>query len=82
MSLMYPTIFALGLRGLGRDSKVGGSLIVMSIVGGAVLTPLMGIVADRSRSLALAYSIPLFGYVVIAIFSLYILSSASPYPER
>jgi FHS family L-fucose permease-like MFS transporter len=66
MSLMYPTIFALGLQGLGQDSKVGGSLIVMAIVGGAVLTPVMGVIADTSKNLAYAYGIPLLGYVVIA----------------
>lgn len=42
MSVMFPTIFALGIEGLGNDTKIGGSLIVMAIVGGAVLTPLMG----------------------------------------
>jgi FHS family L-fucose permease-like MFS transporter len=69
MSLMYPTIFALGLHGLGADSKLGGSLLVMAIAGGAVLTPLMGVLADRSSSVALAYSIPLAGYIVIAWYS-------------
>jgi FHS family L-fucose permease-like MFS transporter len=69
MSLMYPTIFASGIQGLGTSSKVGGSLIVMAIVGGAVLTPLMGVISDRSRSLALAYSIPLVGYIIIACYS-------------
>ncbi len=39
MSLMFPTIFALGLRGLGPNTKVGGSLIVMAIIGGAIFTP-------------------------------------------
>jgi len=71
MSLMYPTIFALGLHGLGPDSKVGGSFIVMAIIGGAVLTPLMGIIADASRNLAYAYVIPLFGYGVIAGYSFF-----------
>ncbi len=66
MSLMYPTIFAMGLQGLGADSKVGGSLIVMAIIGGAVLTPLMGIIADSSGSLAISYIIPLVGYICIA----------------
>ncbi len=42
MSVMFPTIFALGIDGLGRNTKIGGSLIVMSMVGGAILTPLMG----------------------------------------
>jgi FHS family L-fucose permease-like MFS transporter len=69
MSLMYPTIFALGLHGLGQDSKVGGSLIVMAIVGGAVLTPVMGVIADSSKSLAYAYGVPLLGYVVIASYA-------------
>jgi FHS family L-fucose permease-like MFS transporter len=71
MSLMYPTIFALGLQGLGADSKVGGSFIVMAIIGGAILTPVMGIVSDRQKSLAIAYLVPFFGYCVIAGYSLY-----------
>jgi FHS family L-fucose permease-like MFS transporter len=74
MSLMYPTIFALGLRGLGADSKVGGSLIVMAIIGGAVLTPLMGIVADSSNSVAYAYAIPMLGYAFIAAYSFFVQS--------
>jgi FHS family L-fucose permease-like MFS transporter len=69
MSLMYPTIFALGLQGLGTDSKLGGSLLVMAIAGGAVLTPVMGVLADRTSSVALAYGIPLLGYVLIACYS-------------
>jgi len=78
MSLMYPTIFALGLQGLGSDSKVGGSLIVMAIVGGAVLTPLMGIIADWSRNIAYAYSIPLLGYVFIAWYSFFAQTRKAP----
>ena len=79
MSLMYPTIFALGLHGLGKDSKVGGSLIVMSIVGGAVLTPIMGIIADSSKSLAYAYCVPLAGYVLIACYAF--LAQGAPRPQ-
>jgi MFS transporter, FHS family, L-fucose permease len=71
MSLMFPTIFALGLKGLGRNTKIGGSLLVMAIVGGAVLTPLMGYISERCNSLALAYSVPLFGYIVVALYSFY-----------
>lgn len=69
MSLMFPTIFALGLKGLGPNTKIGGSLLVMAIVGGAVVPPLMGLVSERFHSLALAYSIPLFAYVYIGIYS-------------
>ncbi len=69
MSLMYPTIFSLGLHDLGSDTKVGGSLLVMAIVGGAVLTPVMGVIADRTHNIALAYAIPLAGYLVIAAYA-------------
>jgi MFS transporter, FHS family, L-fucose permease len=69
MSLMFPTIFALGLKGLGPNTKLGGSLLVMAIVGGAVLTPIMGFISVKTRSLALAYSVPLLAYVVIALYS-------------
>jgi FHS family L-fucose permease-like MFS transporter len=69
MSLMFPTIFALGLKGLGPNTKLGGSLLVMAIVGGAVLTPLMGFISEKAHSLALAYSVPLVAYVVIALYS-------------
>jgi FHS family L-fucose permease-like MFS transporter len=71
MSLIYPTIFSLGLHGLGSDSKVGGSLLVMAIVGGAALTPAMGVLADRSHNLALAYTVPLLGYLVIAGYAMF-----------
>jgi FHS family L-fucose permease-like MFS transporter len=69
MSLMYPTIFAQGIRGLKENTKVGGSFIVMAIVGGAVLTPVMGLISVHSGSLALAYIIPLVGYLFIAFYS-------------
>ncbi len=69
MSLMFPTIFALGLAGLGPNTKIGGSLLVMAIVGGAVLTPLMGLISQGSHSIAIAYAVPLAGYVAVALFT-------------
>jgi FHS family L-fucose permease-like MFS transporter len=69
MSLMYPTIFAQGIRGLGENTKLGGSLIVMAIVGGAVLTPLMGFISVRFGGLATAYVVPALAYLLIAIYS-------------
>jgi FHS family L-fucose permease-like MFS transporter len=69
MSVMFPTIFALGLRGLGANTKIGGSILVMSIIGGAVLTPVMGLISEMSHSIALAYVVPLFAYVCVALFS-------------
>jgi FHS family L-fucose permease-like MFS transporter len=68
MSLMFPTIFALGLKELGPNTKVGGSMIVMAIVGGAVFTPLMGLIFDASRSMATAMLVPLACYVFIAYY--------------
>lgn len=71
MSLMFPTIFALGLKGLGPHTKIGGSLLVMAIVGGAVLTPLMGLISERAHSIAWAYSVPFVAYVFIALYSFF-----------
>ncbi len=71
MSLMFPTIFALGLKGLGPNTKIGGSLLVMAIIGGAVLTPLMGFISEKFHSLALSYSIPLLAYIYICIYSFF-----------
>jgi MFS transporter, FHS family, L-fucose permease len=69
MSLMFPTIFALGLKGLGPNTKIGGSLLVMAIVGGALVPPLMGKIADARHSMAPAYVVPLLAYVAIAIYA-------------
>lgn len=67
MSVMFPTIFAQGIRGLGANTKIAGSLLVMSIVGGAVLTPIMGLIS--SAGMGAAYIIPLLAYVLIAFYS-------------
>jgi len=71
MSLMFPTIFAMGLKGLGPNTKIGGSLLVMAIVGGAVMTPLMGFISEKLHSVAWAYVVPLFCYAVIALYSFF-----------
>jgi FHS family L-fucose permease-like MFS transporter len=69
MSVMYPTIFALGIEGLGRDTKIAGSLIVMAIVGGAVLTPVMGLLSQSTHSIAKAYAVPLVCYFFVAFYA-------------
>ena len=71
MSLMFPTIFGLGLRDLGPNTKLGGSLLVMAIIGGAVFTPVMGLVAEASGSMAKAMIVPLFCYLFIGYFSFF-----------
>ncbi len=70
MSIMFPTIFALGIRGLGEHTKLGGSVVVMSIVGGAILPPLLGLIARQTGSLALGYIVPAAAYIVVALYAL------------
>ena len=67
MSIMFPTIFALGIRGLGEHTKLGSSLIVMSIVGGAIAPPLMGKIADL-YSMRLGFALPMICFVFIALY--------------
>ena len=68
MSIMFPTIFALGVKGLGPYTQTGSSLIVMAIIGGAILTPLMGLVADRTASMHMAILVPAACFLVIALY--------------
>ena len=69
MSLMFPTIFALGLHGLGPNTKGGASLLVMAIIGGAVFTPVMGLVFQATHSMAQAMVVVLCCYIVVAVFA-------------
>lgn len=70
LSIMFPTIFALGVKGLGKGTKFGSSLIVMAIVGGALLPPLTGWLADRSGSIQLSLIVPILCFAVVALFGL------------
>lgn len=68
MSIMYPTILVLTLRGLGPLMKAGASLLVMAIIGGAVLTAIMGFVSDAG-SIRLAILVPGASFLCIALFA-------------
>lgn len=68
-SIQFPTIFALALDGLGDDTKLGSSLLVMSIVGGAIIPALMGAISDAS-GIQSAFWIPLVCYLVVLHFAL------------
>jgi FHS family L-fucose permease-like MFS transporter len=70
LSIMFPTIFALGLKGLGPNTKLAGSLLVMAIVGGAVFPPIHGWIAKNTGSVAKGYVVPLLGYAVVALYGL------------
>jgi FHS family L-fucose permease-like MFS transporter len=69
MSLMFPTIFALGLRDLGPNTKAGASLLVMAIIGGAVFTPMIGLVYQITHSMALAMLVPLVCYICVGLYA-------------
>ncbi len=65
MSIMFPTIFALGIKDLGPKTKKASSFIVMSIVGGAVFPPVMGLIADKtSMSVGFFAPIPFFLFIL------------------
>jgi MFS transporter, FHS family, L-fucose permease len=68
MSLMFPTIFALSVKNLGSLAKPGASLVVMAIIGGAVLTAVMGLVSDLTN-IHIAVVVPLVCFVVIALYA-------------
>jgi FHS family L-fucose permease-like MFS transporter len=68
MSIMFPTIFSLGIEGLGSRTKLGSSLLVMSIAGGAVIPPLMGAISDR-HGIQVAYLVPLACYIMVLLFA-------------
>ena len=70
MSMMFPTIFALGLKGLGPYTKIGGSVLVMSVVGGAVLPPVLGWISRATGSLAVGYLVTVVAYAVVAAYGL------------
>ncbi|MCC7502407.1 MAG: L-fucose:H+ symporter permease [Flavobacteriales bacterium] len=77
MSIMFPTIFSLSLEGLGRDTKLGSSLLVMSIVGGAVIPPMMGAISDL-HGIQFAYLVPLLCFVAVLLFARTVRQPAVP----
>ena len=65
MSLMFPTIFGMAVRGLGDDSKIGGSGLIMAILGGAVLTAAQGQVSDLTGNISFAYIVPFICFLIV-----------------
>ncbi len=80
MSLMFPTIYGLAIRGLGEDTKIGGSGLIMAILGGAVITAMQGQVSDATGNIGYSYLVPLACFVVIAYYALY--ESTKDLPRR
>jgi FHS family L-fucose permease-like MFS transporter len=69
MSLMFPTIYGTGIKGLGEDTKIGGAGMVMAIAGAAVLTQIQGILSD-SMNITTAYWVPAIAFAIIAYYSI------------
>ena len=70
MSMMFPTIFGLAVRGLGEDAKIGGSGLIMAIIGGAALPAVQGLISDATGSIHLAYGVPFVCFLVTAAYGL------------
>lgn len=70
MSLMFPTIYGLSAVGLGNDTKLGGSGLIMAILGGAIITAAQGQVSDITGNIGLSYFIPVICFLVVMYFGL------------
>lgn len=68
MSLMFPTIYGLALCDAGQDTKIGASGLIMAILGGALLTPLQGIVSDRC-GVYVSYLVPMVCFAVVLCYA-------------
>ena len=77
MSLQFPTIYGIALDGVGDDAKIGASGLIMAILGGALFTPLQGIVSDEF-GISVSYIVPLVCFVVVLGYSL----TPAPSPRR
>ena len=70
MSIMFPTIFSLGIYGLGGRAKKASSFIVMAIMGGAIMPKLMGHIADKD-GMSAGFIVPLVCFVWVAAYGLF-----------
>ena len=77
MSLMFPTIYGIALKGVGEDAKLGAAGLIMAILGGSVMPPIQGAIIDlQTVSLAgfslpavrASFMLPLICFVVIALY--------------
>lgn len=72
MSLMFPTIYGLAVKGLADDTKIGGSGLIMAILGGAVITAVQGQISDVYASVSFSYIVPLICFLVIAYYGFFV----------
>ena len=70
MSIMFPTIFALGIKELGEETKLASSFLVMSIIGGGLAPLVMGLISDKTGSMQIAYIVPLICFLFVLYYGL------------
>jgi len=70
ISIMFPSLFSLGIEGVGSFTEKGSALINIAVVGGAVFPPLQGMVAD-AKSVQLSYLVPCFCFVLIVCYGIF-----------
>jgi FHS family L-fucose permease-like MFS transporter len=68
-SIMWPCIFALAITGLGKYTSQGSAFLIMMILGGAIIPPVQGILADTS-GIHVSYIVPFLGFVYLAYFAI------------
>jgi len=67
---MFPTIFALGIKELGEETKLAAAFLVMSIIGGGLAPIVMGFISDQTGSMQIAYVVPLICFVFVLLYGL------------
>src|ERR1051326_7569977 len=70
MSIMFPTIFALGIKELGEETKLASAFLVMSIIGGGLAPIMMGFISDKTGSMQTAYVVPLVCFLFVLYYGL------------
>lgn len=80
MSLMFPTIYGIALGSVSEsehrdDTKIGASGLIMAILGGALLTPVQGLVSDATGNINMSYLVPLICFVVVLCYALFVTKS-------
>ena len=69
MSIMYPTIFSLGVKNMKEKTEIASSYMVMMIVGGALLPPAFGFISDRTDNVQYGYIVPMLCFIIVFLFA-------------
>lgn len=78
MSIMFPTIFAIGVSGLGEETENGSSFLIMAIIGGALIPPAMGLISDRLGGVHHMMIVPALCFAAVLVFALAVRGEEEP----